>query len=76
MYYERICELICAQFELKPEEISRDTNFVEDLKADSLDFVELTMRLEEEFGLSEIPEDVLMQVTTVGKLVDYVERHV
>ena len=48
-----------------------DTSF-EDLGADSLDVVELTMALEEEFGIGEMEEEDLSGISTVGDLVRYV----
>ena len=55
-------------------EISADTSFVDDLGADSLDVVELTMALEETFSLPDTPEDELTNIHTVGDLADYVSR--
>ena len=51
-----------------------DTSFVDDLGADSLDVVELTMALEETFSLPDTPEDELTNIHTVGDLADYVSR--
>ena len=47
MVFERIQKLICEQFVVDPETVTMDTAFVDDLGADSLDVVELTMALEE-----------------------------
>ena len=55
-------------------EITADTSFVDDLGADSLDVVELTMALEETFSLPDTPEDELTNIHTVGDLADYVSR--
>ena len=55
-------------------DISADTYFVDDLGADSLDVVELTMALEETFSLPDTPEDELTNIHTVGDLADYVSR--
>ena len=51
-----------------------ETSFVDDLGADSLDIVELTMAIEEEFSLPEVSDDELKQIVTVGDLVEYVSR--
>ena len=53
-----------------------ETSFVDDLSADSLDVVELTMALEEMFDLPEVPEEELKSIATVGDLVEYVERNI
>lgn len=75
MVYEKIVEKICSQFGLEPEEISENTSFVDDLGADSLDVVELTIEMEEEFGMAEVPEEDLKKLQTVGDLVEYVKAH-
>ena len=62
------------QFGVEAESLSRETNFVDDLNADSLDVVELSMTIEDEFGLGEIYEDDLKAIKTIGDLVDYVEH--
>ncbi len=76
MIFQKICELISEQFAVNAESITSDTSFVDDLGADSLDVVELTMALEEEFGLPEVPEEDLKAIITVGDLADYVSRFV
>jgi acyl carrier protein len=76
MVFERIQKLICEQFVVDPETVTMDTAFVDDLGADSLDVVELTMALEEEFSLPEVSDDELKKLLTVGDLVEYVSRFV
>ena len=75
MVYEKIVEMICNQFGLEPDEISEATAFVDDLGADSLDVVELTIEMEDEFGMGEVPEEELKKLVTVGDLVEYVKAH-
>ena len=74
MVFEKIKELICEQFDVDPEQITEDTNFLQDLSADSLDFVELVMHIEDSFGLPEIGEEEIRSIQTVGDLVDYVTK--
>ena len=76
MVFERIQKLICEQFVIDAEAVTMDTSFVDDLGADSLDVVELTMALEEEFSLPEVSDDELKKIGTVGDLVEYVSRYV
>ncbi|MCL1828920.1 MAG: acyl carrier protein [Oscillospiraceae bacterium] len=77
MIFEKIRDLICTQFiNVERASITRETSFVDDLDADSLDVVELTMALEEEFSLPEIPEEELKSIVTVGDLAEYVGRFV
>lgn len=75
MVYEKIVEKICTQFGLEPENVSEETSFVDDLGADSLDVVELTIEMEEEFGMAEVSEEELKKLRTVGDLVEYVKAH-
>lgn len=76
MVFERIQKLICEQFVVDPETVTMETAFVDDLGADSLDVVELTMALEEEFSLPEVSDEELKKILTVGDLVEYVSRYV
>lgn len=75
MVYEKIVEKICNQFGLEPSEINENTAFIDDLGADSLDVVELTIEMEDEFGMGEVPEEELKKLVTVGDLVEYVKAH-
>ena len=74
MIFEKIKELICEQFAVDPAQITEETNFLQDLSADSLDFVELVMNIEDTFGLPEIAEEEIRAIQTVGDLVDYVTK--
>ena len=74
MIFEKIRGLVAKQFVVDPETLSRETSFTEDLNADSLDVVELSMTIEELFELREISEDDLKKISTLGDLVDYVEK--
>lgn len=76
MVFQTIQKLICEQFVVEPDVVTNETSFVDDLGADSLDIVELTMALEEEFSLQEVSDEDLKNITTVGDLVDYVNRFV
>ena len=74
MVLEQIIKMVAEQFMIDENEISADTSFVDDLGADSLDVVELTMAPEETFSLPDTPEDELTNIHTVGDLADYVSR--
>ena len=72
MIFEKIAGLLSEQFGVEADSITMDTSF-EDLGADSLDIVELTMAVEEEFGLDNMDEDDLSGVATVADLVRYLK---
>lgn len=74
MLEEKIISIVAEQFAVDAATLSRSTDFVGALGADSLDIVELTMSIEEEFSLPEVSEDDLQKIATIGDLVDYVER--
>lgn len=71
--YETIVEMIADRFNKSVDELTRETEFIADLCADSLDQIELAMDVEEQFELDEVPEESLMKIVTIGDLVDYVE---
>ena len=66
MVLDKVISMVADQFMIDASEVSPDTLFVDDLGADSLDVVELTMALEEEFSLPDTPEEELMNIHTVG----------
>ena len=74
MIFEKVCALIAEQFNVDADSITMDTSFEDDLNADSVDLVDLTMALEEEFGVT-IADEELPNMKTVGDLVKYLEDH-
>ena len=72
MILEKLRELVAEQFAVDADTVERETSFFDDLGADSLDIVELTMALEEEFDLAELPEEDLRKLVTVGDVADYI----
>jgi acyl carrier protein len=68
----KIKQIIEEQLSVKPEQVTPEAKFIEDLGADSLDTVELVMALEEEFG-QEIPDEDAEKLTTVGAVIEYIE---
>lgn len=71
--FETIQKKLAEYFEIDPATITRDTDFVKDLKADSLAVMELMFNLEAETGKT-IEDDVMDSVKTVGDLVSYLEK--
>jgi acyl carrier protein len=60
--------------DVKPEDVSDDKSFVDDLDVDSLSMVEVAMAAEEQFGVK-IPDDELPKLKTVGDAVKYIESN-
>ena len=68
---ERVTKIVCNQMGTTPDKVSRETSFVNDLGADSLDTVELVMEFEDEFEIS-IPDEDAEKIQTVGNAVEYI----
>ena len=73
MIFKKVAKLLAEQFGLEADEITEETSF-EDLGADSVDIVELSMALEEEFDIEEMGEEDLNTILTVGDLVNYLRN--
>lgn len=71
---ERVKKIVCEQLGVKEEEVTKESSFVNDLGADSLDTVELVMALEEEFE-TEIPDEEAEKITTVQQAIAYIEAN-
>ena len=69
MIFEKLAALIAEQFNVDADSITMDTSFTDDLNADSVDIVDLSMALEEEFGIEELGEEEASSISTVGDLV-------
>ena len=70
---DRVIDIVAEQLGVDKEKIKRETSFVNDLGADSLDTVELVMELEEEFDIN-IPDDAAEKIQTVGEAIDFIEK--
>ena len=68
---EKVIGIISEQMGVDKSEIARETSFINDLNADSLDTVELVMEFEDEFDMS-IPDEEAEKIQTVGAAVDYI----
>ena len=73
--FEKLCKLIAEQFGVDPDSVNADTAFVDDLGADSVDLVDLSMALEDEFGMEEMDADEIESIVTVGDLYKYMQDH-
>jgi acyl carrier protein len=70
---EKIKEIVAEQLSVDASEVELETNFKDDLGADSLDLFELVMALEEEYNC-EIPSDDLSAIATVEDVIDYLKK--
>ena len=70
---EKVIGIVSEQLGVPKEEITRESKFVDDLKADSLDVVELVMEFEDEFEVT-IPDEDYEKIQTVGDAITYIEE--
>ncbi len=73
--FEDLRELIAQQFDKDSEDVTMETAFVEDLNADSLDLVDLSLALEDQFGIGEMEPEEIDRIKTVGDLYQYIQEH-
>jgi acyl carrier protein len=71
--FDDVKEVVVEQLNVNPDEVKLESDFVEDLGADSLDVVELVMALEEKFEI-EIPDEDAEGIKTVKDVVAYIEK--
>ena len=74
MTFEKIAELIAAQLGIDKDSITEDSRLLEDLKADSLDIVEMLMTIEDKYGIN-VPDEDVSSLKTVGDVAKYIESH-
>ncbi len=68
---DKVFSIVSEQMAINKAEITRETSFVNDLNADSLDIVELVMEFEDNFEMS-IPDEEAEKIKTVGQAIDYI----
>ncbi|MEK7750165.1 MAG: acyl carrier protein [Planctomycetota bacterium] len=71
---EKVKEIITKQMGVSAEQITKETSFINDLGADSLDTVELIMEFEDAFDMN-IPDEEAEKIRTVGDAIKYIEEH-
>lgn len=73
MEFEKVQNIIAETLSLDPSEVTMEKSFKDDLGADSLDSVEIIMKLEDAFNI-EIPEDAAETIVTVGDAVNEIQK--
>ena len=76
MIFEKLAGLIAEQFNVDVDSITEETSFTDDLNADSVDILDLSMAVEEEFGLEELGEEEAAAIATVGDLVRFLKNKI
>jgi acyl carrier protein len=71
---DKVFTIVSEQMAINKAEITRETSFINDLNADSLDIVELVMEFEDNFEMS-IPDEEAEKIRTVGQAIDYIVAH-
>ena len=72
---QRVKDIIVKQLGVNLEQLTPTAGFQTDLKADSLDLVEMIMAFEDEFGIASIPDDKAASMKTVGDAVEYIKAN-
>ncbi len=70
---ERVFDIVAEQLGVEKEKITKESHFINDLGADSLDTVELVMELEEEFDIN-IADDAAEKIQTVGEAINHIQK--
>lgn len=71
--YQKLVKIVSQKLQIHENEINEDSSFVDDFGADSLDLVELIMKMEEEFGI-EISDEESQKILTVKDAIDFIEQ--
>lgn len=74
MTFEKVRDMIASQLQMDAAGITRESRLVEDLRADSANVMVMILELETEFGL-EVEDEVILNLKTVGDVVDYIDAH-
>ncbi len=72
--FEKVAGIISEQLSISVDRITRNSQIIDELGADSLDVVEMIMAFSDEFGI-DIPDELAQKMTTVGDIVEYLEQN-
>ena len=74
MVFEKVRDILMDQLDVEEGAVTMEASIIDDLGADSLDVVDLVMTLEDEFD-TEIPDEEIENIKTVGDIVRFIEEH-
>ena len=74
MTFEKVRDMIASQLQVDAATITPESRLVEDLRADSANVMVMILELETEFGL-EVEDEVILNLKTVGDVVNYIDSH-
>ena len=72
--FDKVSAIVADHFDIDRAKITDELNLREDLDADSIDFVEFVLEVEDTFG-AEISDDDAEKLSTIGQVVDYIDEH-
>lgn len=72
--FNKVSEIVADHFDVYRAKITDELNLKTDLDADSIDFVEFVLELEDTFG-EEIDDEDAEKLSTIGEVVDYIAEH-
>lgn len=75
MVFEKLKEVLVEEIGVSPEEVTMDSNMVTDIGADSLDIMQLLIKMEKEYGFK-FSDEEMKNVKTVGDVVRYIEEKI
>ena len=75
MVLDKMKDILVEQLECNPEDITMESQLVDDLGADSLDAIDIVMSVEDTFKV-EVPDEIIEKIETVGDIVNYIEDHI
>ena len=74
MIFEKIKKLLAEQINISEDEIKMESDIINDLGGDSLDVVEMLMAVETEFNVT-VPDEIAMEMKTIGDVVSFIEKN-
>ena len=74
MDFETIAQIVAEQFDMEADELTEETDIIDDLGCSSLDAVELIVAIESATDIR-IPDEAVDSIRTIGDIVAYLSEH-